>query len=198
MYVISEDLCQYVNREFVNSTNEQFETIDVYLLVSQKLLSVMLPKTCSYLATSEDAISNVATALMFADYFWNGNGSKFGYRKRCAKWAIKNLVRNVLSQERRNHKFKINSLPDTKDIQNRKIIEDNEHLLKLFDSAYFSERERDCLKYYYLDDLTTTEVGEKMNLAHQTVSYHLWNAEQKIRELHKQKRTRETGGSTCN
>ena len=41
-----------------------------------------------YMLKDEDCIADVAHAMMKADMNFNGKGSRYGYRGKCAKWAI--------------------------------------------------------------------------------------------------------------
>ena len=52
---------------------------------------------------NEDAISNVAHDIMVADWQFNGNGNRFGFRKDRAKYAIK----SYLSRRSKNNQKQI-------------------------------------------------------------------------------------------
>lgn len=80
---------------------KQYESLSTYLMLSKKIINKFAPKfIVKQMLNDEDAISDVATALMNADKNFDPNrGSspdrqktKYSYRNQCGLWAVKTYV----------------------------------------------------------------------------------------------------------
>jgi hypothetical protein len=80
----------------------QFESLDFYLNLSQKIIAKLAPTFFSGLSKemlkNEDAVSFVANAIMMGDWRWEKSDEKkqnktlYSYRNQCAIWAIKTYI----------------------------------------------------------------------------------------------------------
>ena len=139
---------------------------------------------------SEDAISNVATAIMFADWTWDEiyvgkNGkkcSKYTYRNLRAIWAIK----SYLVRQKRKSKHKIDSINisiDEDGSQLCSILEGNyelpiEKILKselrelledVISCGIITDRQEEYLRLYYFDSMSYSEIGRESGVSRQAV-----------------------------
>lgn len=90
---------QYKDPDTIN-----FDSLNTYLLLARKSISRFANQFYNGLADTmlkdEDAISNIANAIMMADWRWDENyqnekGTKktrYSYRNQCAIWAIQTYV----------------------------------------------------------------------------------------------------------
>jgi RNA polymerase sigma factor (sigma-70 family) len=82
----------------------QFESLDFYLNLAQKIIGKMGPKFFNGLTKemlkNDDAISFVANAIMMGDWRWDKDSQDktktlknlYSYRNQCAIWAIKTYI----------------------------------------------------------------------------------------------------------
>lgn len=88
----------------------EFDSLHNYILLAKKAISKFGNQFYNGLSTKmlkdEDAIANIANAIMMADWRWDDNytnqkgtkKTKYSYRNQCALWAIQTYVT-------KNHKF---------------------------------------------------------------------------------------------
>ena len=91
-------------KSYQPTENVNFEGLVEYLEHARRMIAHYAPKFRVGLAKemlkSEDAVSNVATAIMMGDWRWDENhaskegrsSSKSGYRHKCVIWAIKSYL----------------------------------------------------------------------------------------------------------
>lgn len=99
---VGKQKIQYSNHEDVN-----FESLDFYLNLAQKIIAKLAPTFFSGLSKemlkNEDAIAFVANAIMMGDWRWKKEDesnkktgkqykSLYSYRNQCAIWAIKTYI----------------------------------------------------------------------------------------------------------
>lgn len=184
---------------------KQFDSLSQYISLAKKTISKFAPKFYKNLSTemlqNEDAISDVATALMYADWRYDENRTgktglkktQYSYRNQCAIWAIKTYI---------THKYKNNSvkeyslnfdgnidkslnefIPDSKaktPLQNV-IDEEDESTLaanikSVIDSPCISEKQREQIRLYYFDNNTLAEIGKKFSVSREAVRQNIKRA----------------------
>lgn len=118
--------------------NIQFESLNFYTNLAQKVIAKMSPKFSSGLSKQmlkdEDAISFVANAIMMGDWRWKEkeddtqpHKNLYSYRNQCAIWAIKTYITKQYKTKHNTKKINItHSLNyDLNDINLENIIADN-------------------------------------------------------------------------
>jgi len=176
--------------------NKQFDSLDSYISLAKKTISKFAPKFYNSLSRemlmNEEAVSDVATAIMYADWRYDDTRvgktgmkkTKYSYRNQCAIWAIKTYITN---KYRSNTKVQsINSikndeeisldLADTKQQQPQDILMKIEfhnilkqNLEELLDNELLSEKQKQQIKMYYYEDMTLSEIGKKFNISREAV-----------------------------
>lgn len=176
--------------------NKQFDSLDSYISLAKKTISKFAPKFYNSLSKemlmNEEAVSDVATAIMYADWRYDDTRvgktgmkkTKYSYRNQCAIWAIKTYITN---KYRSNTKVQsINSvkddeeisldLADTKQQQPQDILMKIEfhnilkqNLEELLDNELLSEKQKQQIKMYYYEDMTLSEIGKKFNISREAV-----------------------------
>jgi len=160
---------------------------------------------------SEDAISNVANCIMMADWRWDKNRkgetgqqkSKYSYRNQCAIWAIKSYMTRKKQKNSKAHSVHIDTkydddclslidiLPDPTMSPIDQIIhnEDTSYINNYIDTILstenniLSDRQAQCLKMYYIHDMTFAEIGKRFNITREAVRQNIKKAISKIRNL---------------
>ena len=84
--------------------DKQFDSLDTYIQLAKKTISKFAPKFYNGLAaemlSNEDAISDIATAIMSADWKFDSNRvgptglkkTQYSYRNQCVIWAMNCLL----------------------------------------------------------------------------------------------------------
>lgn len=159
---------------------------------------------------SEDAIANVANCIMMADWRWDSERkgstgqqkSKYSYRNQCAIWAIKSYMsrkkhkKNKIKTTDIDTKYEDDSLclldiiPNTTKCPQELIIEQEKFCeIKnyietiLSNKDILSERQSECLRLYYLEDMTFAQIGKKFNITREAVRQNIKKSLEKIRSL---------------
>jgi RNA polymerase sigma factor (sigma-70 family) len=159
---------------------------------------------------SEDAISNVANCIMMADWRWDNERkgetgqqkTKYSYRNQCAIWAIKSYISRKNNKKNKSHSIDINNYDDANlslldiipskskspldilmDIESDDNIKQYINQILSSDNNILSNRQSECLKLYYLEDMTFAQIGSKFGITREAVRQNIKKAIEKIRKL---------------
>lgn len=175
---------------------KSFDSLSTYISLAKKTISKFGPKFYNGLSTemlkNEEAISDVATALMYADWRFDENRkgktglqkTLYSYRNQCAIWAIKTYVTTKYKQ-RKNYSIdqdndndqKLDSLlPDLKAQNPLDILIDNEYkkdlsinIKELLNNNILSDKQKQQIEMYYFDDETLSSIGDKFGVSREAV-----------------------------
>lgn len=182
-------------------TNIQFDSLDQYILLAKKSISKFANKFYQGLATKmlkdEDAVSNIANAIMMADWRWdddykNAQGTKknkYAYRNQCAIWAIKTYVTKLYKRSKYiNNVYSLDFVSDEESssassyiVDNKQITpdqilqekEDKENLEYLINTLFSLEcltaRQKDYIRLYYFEDHTFEQIGKRYGITREAV-----------------------------
>lgn len=198
-----------------NMDNNQFLTMNEYISLAKKTINKFAPKFYNNLnkeiLSNEDAVSDVANALMYAD--WRFDPSRTGlsgmkktlysYRNQCAIWAIQTYVTNKYKKKSKNKESMsldysfdsddgslkyYESISDNKQRNPLDILISEEEQSSLtydldciLNSGIITDKQKDQLKMYYIDDMTLSEIGKKFGVSREAIRQNLKRAIQNIR-----------------
>lgn len=160
---------------------------------------------------SEDAIANVANCIMMADWRWDNERkgetgqqkTRYSYRNQCAIWAIKSYITRKKNKKNKSHSVDITTsyedqqlslldiLPDKSkcaldiliDNEDKNSIKEYIDQVLNSDNNILSERQAECLKLYYLEDMTFAQIGSNFGITREAVRQNIKKAVEKIRKL---------------
>lgn len=190
----------------------EYAPLNEYLSIAKRVISRFAPKFYSNLAgdmlKDEDAISDVAFAIMEADWKWNPEyrsktgtvRTKRAYRNQKAIWAIQTYI------QKRHKNNKTMSLSYCRDgysdtplsglLEDKKkynplietILKDSEESTKLlidtmFNTGILTDSQVKYIKGYFLEDMTLREVGEIYGVSREAVRQGVEKGLEKLREL---------------
>jgi len=162
-------------KELPEYTNDQFDSLEDYYKLAKHLIQTEVPKYSPGLAqnilNNEECIANIANVLMMADWKWNKQGSKYGYRKQCVIWAIQSVV----NQYKKHGKFRVENLlydetildQTYEDFLHKREI--HELVLDITNSKRLSDKQREYIRLKYIDGYTLQEIGDKYDVSRQNV-----------------------------
>jgi RNA polymerase sigma factor (sigma-70 family) len=192
----------------------QFDSLSTYISLAKKTINKFAPKFYNGLnkemLSNEEAVSDVATAIMYADWRFDPNrpgknGDKktlYSYRNQCAIWAIKTYI--TQKYKGNNKKIKIHSLDNhiknsqdnsngyditenKADLDPLDILIDKEHkhimstdISNLLDSGMISKKQKDQLIMYYFDNMTLSQIGKQYSVSREAVRQNIKRAIQII------------------
>jgi RNA polymerase sigma factor (sigma-70 family) len=189
---------------------KQYDSLSSYISLAKKTISKFGPKFYNGLALemlqNEEAISDIATALMYADWRFDENRvgktglkkTKYSYRNQCALWAIKTYVTN--KYKGRKHLSLDRTLGESSDDNgydytisgsqtpdNIIMKEEEETILSdtinsLLASDLLSEKQRQQIKMYYFDNYTLSKIGKHFGVSREAVRQNIKRGLDTIRE----------------
>lgn len=204
-----------------------FDSLSTYISLAKKTINKFAPKFYNGLnkemLCNEEAVSDVATALMYADWRFDENrpgksGDKktlYSYRNQCAIWAIKTYI--TQKYKNNNKKIKTHSLDNVisrmdgdmsgydvtiNDSEKNPLdilieAEEKENINSdinyALNSGAISEKQKDQLIMYYYDDMTLSQIGKKYNVSREAIRQNIKRALQLIRNYDKN-----TNNTICN
>ena len=175
---------------------KSFDSLSTYISLAKKTISKFGPKFYNGLSAemlkNEEAISDVATALMYADWRFDDDrpgksGQKktlYSYRNQCAIWAIKTYVTNKyksrkhlsLDHDNDNDQKLDSMIPDSRQQSPiDSIIESEYHtnlsndIEQLFNSSALSSKQKEQIEMYYFEDKTLSEIGKEFGVSREAV-----------------------------
>lgn len=191
---------------------KQFDSLASYISLAKKTISKFAPKFYNGLhkemLSSEEAVSDVATAIMYADWRFDPDragktGLKktlYSYRNQCAIWAIKTYVTNKYKKsEQKNIRLNFSSDNDESDLysiipeNNVKqpidlIIEQEEKTLlsqtikDLLNYSILNDKQKNQIKLYYFENKTLSEIGKIYGVSREAVRQNIKRGLDLIRE----------------
>lgn len=194
---------------------KQYDSLATYITLAKKTISKFGPKFYNGLSAemlkNNDAVSDVATAIMYADWRFDENrtgktGQKktlYSYRNQCALWAIKTYVTNKYKKPNVNLislDFDCNegessmhsSICDEKAVDPLDIVmqdEDarnlSENLEHLLENSELSEKQKVQIKMYYLEGHTLSYIGKQFKVSREAVRQNIKRAMEIIRSYDK-------------
>jgi RNA polymerase sigma factor (sigma-70 family) len=189
---------------------KQYDSLSTYISLAKKTISKFGPKFYNGLSLemlqNEEAISDIATALMYADWRFDENRvgktglkkTKYSYRNQCALWAIKTYVTN--KYKGRKHLSLDRTLGESSDDNgydytisgsqtpdNIIMKEEEETILSdtinsLLASDLLSEKQRQQIKMYYFDNYTLSKIGKHFGVSREAVRQNIKRGLDTIRE----------------
>ena len=191
--------------------NKQFENLSTYILLAKKVISKFAPQFYNglqkELLSNEDAISDIASALMTADWKWdkdrtgfNGQSkTRYSYRNQCGLWAIKTYISN--KYKKKNHKLSIDNITnddmktfasnikdesfcDPCEILSQKEEEANlkNTIKQLLASPLLSEKQKTQIYKYYFEEKTLVQIGNEYGVTREAIRQNIQKGLNKIRE----------------
>jgi RNA polymerase sigma factor (sigma-70 family) len=193
-----------------------YDSLDSYLNLAKKTISKFGPKFYNGLSAemlkNTDAVSDVATAIMYADWRFDPNrvgkeGMKktlYSYRNQCAIWAIKTYISNKYKKNNDNSPkislnfniddsseisatIKDNKSVDPLDLLIQKEESDNltNYISTILTSNMLSDKQKNQLKMYYLDNLTLSAIGKKFGVSREAIRQNIKRAIEIIKSYDK-------------
>lgn len=191
--------------------DQQFDSMSSYILLAKKVISKFAPNFYSSLRNellkNEDAIADIATAIMYADWKWDANRvgfngktkSKYSYRNQCGLWAIKTYLSNKykkknqnLSLESMDHEYETNFIENVVDHRSSDpfdIASENEDkesvssLIKdLLNSPIISSKQKDQIYQYYFENKTLSEIGKEYGVTREAIRQNIQKGLNRIKE----------------
>jgi len=181
-----------------------YDSLSQYILLAKKTISKFGPKFYNGLSTemlkNADAISDVATALMYADWKFDPNrtgksGLKktlYSYRNQCALWAIKSYVTGKYKKQKSmSLDFELDSdsqnfrayIKDEKTKDPLEILIDKEEandltisLESLLNNSLISEKQKEQIKMYYFENQTLSQIGTNFGVSREAVRQNIKRA----------------------
>lgn len=193
---------------------KQFDSLSSYISLAKKTISKFGPKFYNGLSAemlkNEEAISDIATALMYADWRFDENrtgksGEKktlYSYRNQCAIWAIKTYVTNKykkrkdysMDYDNDNDQSMNSMLADDKQLSPLDILIDQEKseflsnaIDCLLNNDSLSDKQKQQIKMYYFDDCTLSVIGKKFGVSREAVRQNIKKGLDIIRSYDKSK-----------
>ena len=190
---------------------EKFENLSVYLGLAKKTISKFAPQFYPglrmELLNNDDAVSDIAHAIMQADWKWDANRkghegktkSKYSYRNQCAIWAIKTYISQkykkknsslsldtVITDDEGNtfaQSLHDNSSNDPYILVSEKEQSDNLKTIinRLISSDLLTEKQRQQIRMYYFEDKTLLEIGNKFGVTREAIRQNIQKGINRIR-----------------
>lgn len=191
---------------------QQFETLETYTNLAKKIISKFASSFYSNLRkellANDEAVYEIAEALMIADWKWDKNRTgyngqsktRYSYRNQCGLWAIKTYITNKYKKKNKNLSLdhKVSGVDDDINFsdtlsddgsQDPSIIvsekEEKENISKyindILTSEILSDKQKDQIHEYYFNDKTLLEIGKKYGVTREAIRQNIQKGLNKIR-----------------
>lgn len=186
--------------------NKEYDSLPSYINLAKRMISKFAPKFYKNLAyemlNNEDAISDVANAIMTADWKYDAERTgkqtgkkktKYSYRNQCAIWAIKTFITakykknnsaisnyDSISIFEQDHKAKcpLDILTEAESDSLQK-----EYIQEILNSEILTTKQKEQIEMYYFNNKTLAEIGEAYGVTREAVRQNLLKGVKSIRSL---------------
>jgi hypothetical protein len=176
---------------------KEYDSLDTYINLAKKTISKFGSKFYSGLSKemlqNSDAVSDVATAIMYADWRFDpnrkGKGGEqktlYSYRNQCALWAIKTYVSKKYKKsksisldfdynqdsESLNAHIADHRSPNPVDclIEKESAANLTRDISDLLDNQILSDKQKDQIRLYYIQNETLSAIGKKYGVSREAV-----------------------------
>lgn len=195
---------------------KEYCSMSEYVSLAKKTINKFAPQFYNGLnkemLSNEDAISDVATAIMYADWRYDpdrtgSSGMKktlYSYRNQCAIWAIQTYITNKYKKNRTQENMSLDfalsnsddslsyhdTIQDNKQPEPIDLLIDQEYmenikydLETLLDSGIISDKQKEQLKMYYMEDMTLSEIGKIFGVSREAIRQNIKRAIENIRSI---------------
>jgi RNA polymerase sigma factor (sigma-70 family) len=197
------------------ATDFDYPSLSFYIDLAKKTInkfgSKMYIGLSKEMLNNEDAVSDVAHAIMIADWRYDDDRAgkitgkkktRYSYRNQCALWAIQTYA--TKARKKKNHYFSLDNyidgddenssfdsiLADSKQIPAIEcILEQEKHELtaslleNIFNSNILTDKQVQQIRMYYIDGMTLQEIGDKFNITREAVRQTVKNGLDKLKVL---------------
>lgn len=187
---------------------KKYESLSTYLMLAKKIINKFAPKfIVKEMLNDEDAISDIATALMNADKNFdpdregstNQKKTKYSYRNQCGLWAIKTYVTKKYKTKKissldyiidDNNSTLYSTTPDLKNKDPLETIISNENHTNMINDVNFilnsdiiNDKQKDQIRLYYFENKSLAEIGVLYGVTREAVRQNIKRALNNIRSL---------------
>jgi len=187
---------------------KKYESLSTYLMLSKKIINKFAPKfIVKHMLNDEDAISDVAVALMNADKNFDpnregsGHGKKtlYSYRNQCGLWAIKTYVTkqykskklsslDFVLDDNSNTMYSTISDKNSRDpldiiIENEQESNTHNDISFILNSSILSDKQKDQIHKYYFENMSLAEIGKHYGVTREAIRQSIKRAIGSIRAL---------------
>ena len=177
----------------------EYKDIVEYIEDAKKTIRVfankICPGICYEMTQSEDAIADVAHAMMCADWKYDENKkgklsnkskTRYSYRNQCAIWAIQTYIKNSL---RKNKTIYLNNLINSEDeIALTDILEDKKQqqaediyihqeeeesntklVQNILSSSLLTAMQKEKMRMHYIEGQSLAEIGRRYGVTREAI-----------------------------
>lgn len=169
-------------------------TLSEYCEITRKIVNSVASRIdrslAKHILNNEDILSNLVTEAMMADCCFNGTGTIEGYRKQRVTWGILNYLKR---RKRNNRGVSLHNTYSDGDEEyvdsiecpytDQNDLENKEYVDVIMQSKRLTERQRVCIKGYYLEGKTYNEIGQELNISRQAVHQFINKGLENLRSL---------------
>lgn len=155
-------------------------TIQDYEEIAHKIINGLIKTHTSLnnIHKNIDLLNEIVSAIMKADWKFNGHGSLYGYRKQHVLWAI---GRYYETKGKQPITFSINDIPDQPDKPQRINLDQIDCFDHILDGHNLSSIQKEYIYLRYYHDWTYSKIGDKYGVARQAVHQSIKNGLDKIK-----------------
>ena len=190
--------------------DRNYDGLDSYINLAKKTIVKFGPKFYNGLSAemlkSSDAVSDVATAIMYADWRFDpdrkGKSGQqktiYSYRNQCAIWAIKTYISNKYKKQNDTVSLDFNdkeskasvysTIKDPKALDPLDIIIEEERLSDLsstiktlLNHSSLSEKQKTQIHMYYIENRTLSYIGKQFGVSREAIRQNIKRAIETIR-----------------
>jgi len=184
-------------KKLPNPNDVAFASLDSYLTIAKKVVckhaDKIRPGLSAEILRNEDALANIAHAIMMADWQFNGKGTLNGWRSQKGRWALMGYIRRAKKRNSNSAMSLDLNISDTTAFRHEdtrtfhdsvsskcqtpleEVSEKNRQevfrvlLVEMMDEACLSTRQRQMIQLHYLEGVPVSEIVETDKSSRQNV-----------------------------
>lgn len=144
----------------------KYLTLKEYEDVAKKILYESYPKMANSIVCDQDKLGNIITAIITADWKFDGRGTIYGYRKQYLKWTLCKLFKNIIPESQCGEGYLI----PCRESYNLVDEQDSKEFLKrTIENSTLNSKEKKYTMNYMIDEIPLKEIATKYNTSTNTI-----------------------------
>jgi predicted DNA-binding protein YlxM (UPF0122 family) len=155
-------------------SEQKYLSLKEYQNIAAKLLSASFPRVAGHIMQDNEKFGEVVSALMMADWNFDGRGSLYGYRKQRVHWTIMGLIKDKpnlsLNFNITDSLELVDTLPDKEQYDSVEYNDRKDFLRdKITNSKVLTEKEKTCISQYLTEDVELAKIADDLDIHKEAV-----------------------------
>lgn len=161
------------------------ETLQEYQTITSKIIGRLNTQYKFNLFSDQDLVGNIVTAVMLADFNFDGRGTLYGYRRQMAEWAVNHYfahskIKGIVDGDWVN--TRLETLNSYSPSEQAELKETSDLIERAIGDSELTDRQEQCIRLRFYSDKTYIEIANIIGTSKQSVQQSVKNSLSKLKK----------------